>query len=45
MVPATGWLSTSARMFKNNAPDDKGGRVSGWRYRLSPQTSSDAASA
>lgn len=33
MVPATGWLSTSARMFNNNAPADKGGRVAprpGW---------------
>ena len=33
MVPATGWLSTSARMFKNNAPADEGGRVAprlGW---------------
>lgn len=45
MVPATGWFSTRHRTFKNNAPADKGGRVAGWRYRLSPQTGSDVVSA
>lgn len=44
MVLAMGWLSTSTRTFNNNAPADKGGRVA-WRYRLPPQTGSDAVSA